>query len=351
MYQHYVHSQPNTHNQVLTHHRPRHTCINCGSATHVYRHCQQPVTSFGIVAYRDNPVNGNRMSEGKSEAKSEGKSEGNSNRMSEGLHSPRRRCHRHRRVEDCPDHIDAEASSQHRLLFLMVQRKDTMAYTDLVRGVYPQDPDERDSIVSTFVTELTCEEREKLLMSPFQQIWDGLWMNHSRCHVAEFGAARAKFEQLNIRKLLEEIPCSWSQQEFGFPKGRRNINESNKDCAIREFCEESGYLPSELTIVPGEPFVERFTGTNNKEYRHVYYLAQVNSDATGPRFDPTNVQQAAEIRKVAWLTYEQCLAIMRPYDTAKKETLRRIHDSLKGQCCPRAKSVASEQSNKSISSS
>lgn len=218
-------------------------------------------------------------------------------------------------------------------MFLMVQRKDTMAYTDLVRGVYPSDPVQRDRMIKTYVQEMTCEERERLLMSPFQQMWDQLWMKHGRCHLSEFEPAKEKFEQIDMRKYLDDIPCSWTQQEYGFPKGRKNSNESNKQCAVREFCEESGYVSSELRIVSDEPFVERFRGTNQKEYRHVYYLARITDDATGPRFDSGNVLQAAEIRKVAWLTYEQCLAIMRPYDTAKMETFKRIHDTLAHECC------------------
>ncbi len=300
--------------------KSRQTCINCGGTSHVYKNCSQPTTSFGIVAYRVDPAR-------------TGTGSASTNRRSEGLQSPKRRCHRHRRVEDCPDHLVAGEHSDHSLLFLMVQRKDTMAYTDLVRGVYPSMQPERGNILATFASELTCEEREKLLMCPFQSIWDDLWLNHGRSHVSEYAAARAKFEQIDIRKLFEDVPCAWTQQEFGFPKGRKNMNEGNRQCAIREFCEESGYRPNELTFVTDESFEERFRGTNNKDYRHVYYIAKVNNDATGPRFDPGNMQQVAEIRKISWLTYEQCLSIMRPYDAAKRETFERIHDSLVDHCC------------------
>lgn len=309
----------------------RSACINCGSVSHVYKHCQQPTTSYGIVAYRSMPPTRNKSVH--CELSVLNLSAPSTDRMTEGMHSSQRRCHRHRRVDDCPDTFDPNACSAHGLLFLMVQRKDTMAYTDLVRGIYPNEQPERDQIISTFVQELICEEREKLLMMPFQQIWDDLWLNHGRSHANEFAVARAKFDQIKIRKLLEEIPCRWTQQEFGFPKGRRNMNEGVRQCAVREFCEESGYLASELTIVSEEPFIERFRGTNNKEYRHVYYVARVHADAKGPRFDPNNIQQAAEIRQVAWFTYEQCLAVMRPYDTAKKETFERIHATLIPFCC------------------
>jgi 8-oxo-dGTP pyrophosphatase MutT (NUDIX family) len=31
------------------------------------------------------------------------------------------------------------------------------------------------------------------------------------------------------------------EPEWGFPKGRRNYNEKDIDCALREFSEETGY--------------------------------------------------------------------------------------------------------------
>lgn len=254
--------------------------------------------------------------------------------MCEGYGSPKRRCHKHRHADDCADHLlVGQPSAEHKLLFLMVQRKDTMAYTDLVRGVYPSNKSEQIEVLSHFIEELTCNEREKLLMRPFQQIWDDLWSSHGRSHSHECQAAKEKFERLQLRELFEKIPCRWTQQEFGFPKGRRNHNEDNRQCAMREFCEESGYLPSEIELIPQRSFEERFRGTNNIEYRHVYYLARIKDNAKGPRFNEHSLHQAAEIRRVVWLTYEQCLQIMRPYDKAKLATFKRIHDSLKHLCC------------------
>ena len=33
---------------------------------------------------------------------------------------------------------------------------------------------------------------------------------------------------------------SWDEPEWGFPKGRRNFNETDLNCALREFNEETG---------------------------------------------------------------------------------------------------------------
>ena len=34
---------------------------------------------------------------------------------------------------------------------------------------------------------------------------------------------------------------NFHEPEWGFPKGRRNTFEKDYDCAVREFCEESGF--------------------------------------------------------------------------------------------------------------
>ena len=38
----------------------------------------------------------------------------------------------------------------------------------------------------------------------------------------------------------KEVPIVYESPEWGFPKGRRNMHESDLDCAKREFEEETG---------------------------------------------------------------------------------------------------------------
>lgn len=208
-----------------------------------------------------------------------------------------------------------------------------MAFTDFVRGIYATDGPDPDRILKTYMEEMTCEERRKLQVWTFREIWDQLWPFQGRCYHQEYEPAKRKFDRCDIRRLLDATTCSWTQQEYGFPKGRKNLHERNQQCAIREFCEETGYRPHEFDVLPISPFRETFRGTNDKNYSHIYYVARVKDNAEGPRFDLHNIQQAAEIRKISWLTYEQCLAIIRPYDAAKKKVFRQIHDFLKGECC------------------
>ena len=51
-----------------------------------------------------------------------------------------------------------------------------------------------------------------------------------------------KDEFLTLNDLIEESSKyeRWEEPEWGFPKGRRNYQEKDYDCAMREFTEETG---------------------------------------------------------------------------------------------------------------
>jgi len=75
---------------------------------------------------------------------------------------------------------------------------------------------------------------------------------------------------------LKNYKNNYTEQEWGFPKGRKKIKESDIDCAIREFCEETQLYKDDIQIDSKIiPFQEIFFGTNNILYKHVYYIAKI----------------------------------------------------------------------------
>ena len=50
-------------------------------------------------------------------------------------------------------------------------------------------------------------------------------------------------------KIINEYVNINSKPEWGFPKGRREIKECNKDAAIREFCDETSFKPNEFVLL------------------------------------------------------------------------------------------------------
>jgi len=289
-------------------------CVNCGSEGHILRDCRAPTTSFGVVAVRQY-YPGTHV--GPIQPPVEHRCEKHSVNIPDAIPPP----------ELLPGH-------PHGYLFLMVQRKDTMGFIDFVRGKYPTSEPEKTAMLRTYLSEMTCDERRRLRTGNFQDIWDVMWRNHaSKSYISEFIECQKKFERLDIAGLLDETECQWTEQEYGFPKGRKNIRETDETCAVREFCEESGYRRHEIRLRTDGPFEENFQGTNGVRYRHVYYLAEVSRHVQRPRMDTDNIQQVGEVRNVGWFTLDQCLSVIRPYDTAKKEMLLKVHERLRGTCC------------------
>ena len=284
-------------------------CVNCGKEGHVYKQCLEPITSFGIIAIKK-----------RSEELLPG-TIGTAQKM---------KCFKH--TVKNPDSIPVH-NEDYNIMYLMVQRKDTMGYIDFIRGKYPDnDHLAKMTILKTYLEEMACEERDRLLKSDgnFEFLWDHVWMTKdSKLYINEYLEAREKFSRLNIPKLLDATECEWTQQEYGFPKGRKNMHETNIECAKREFREESGYTQNEIKIISDKPWEEIFVGTNGISYRHVYYIAEVPDTISLPRIDLSDVQQSGEISNIGWFTYEQCMKIIRPYDVAKKELLTRIHEKYK----------------------
>jgi len=222
--------------QYIKMQRP-HTCRNCGIMGHLYKDCPHPTMSFGLICYR-------------------------------------------KRSRGAP------------IEYLMIQRKDSLSFMEFVRGKYQLC---QVDYIKRLLGAMTQDERHMLLTKPFEDLWNHVW--YQPCiprHTTEFLEARKKYEKLrdgfllektwiNLTELTRQAPSPYSEPEWGFPKGRRRLKEDDMDCAVREFCEETGMVSSELTLMKEiPPFEEIFFGTNNVLYRHVYYVASTTLDRLLP---------------------------------------------------------------------
>jgi hypothetical protein len=70
------------------------------------------------------------------------------------------------------------------------------------------------------------------------------------------------------------------------------------------------------------PFEENFVGSNQKPYKHKYYLMQMDYDTKQAEY------QSSEVSNTAWKTYEECMEMFRFYNEEKKQMLTRIHRML-----------------------
>lgn len=250
-------------------------CINCLNKGHTFKDCKYPITSYGIIGF----------------------------------------------IKFKNDNNEDD------IKFLLVQRKDTMGYIDFVRGKYDNKMNKED-IFKVLVGEMTIKEKKRLLMLDFDDIWSDMWMNKdSRIFKNDYEMAKKKFNNINIKEMINDslIETKWEDTEFSIPKGRRNNSEHILDCAVREFTEETGFKKDNIKIINNNEHVEEiFYGSNGIAYKHVYYIAEINTEII-PDIDYNNVLQAGEIKYINWFTYEEAMNIFRNYDTTKRAIIHKVN--------------------------
>jgi len=222
---------------------------------------------------------------------------------------------------------------------LMIRRKDTLGFIDFMRGKYSVYNKE---YVLNMIKQMTNKEKSRLKTESFSKLWRDLWgetsafSGNSDQYKSEEQNSRNKFELLrggvytktdsyNLENLVDFTPSIWIEPEWGFPKGRRNYQEREYDCAVREFCEETGYKPEQLIALKNvQPVEEIFMGSNYKSYKHKYYVMCMKYEDT---LLPRNVQ-ACEVSDSCWMSAEKCLQLIRPYNVEKIRALKAVECAL-----------------------
>ena len=125
-------------------------------------------------------------------------------------------------------------------------------------------------------------------------------------------------------EIIKNSKTTWTEPEWGFPKGRRNNGEKDLDCGLREFQEETGYDLSDIQLIENiNPYEELFIGSNLKSYKQKYYLAYTNNNK-----DILDKYQKSEVSKIGWFNINDCKEIIRSYNSEKINLINNVHTTI-----------------------
>jgi 8-oxo-dGTP pyrophosphatase MutT (NUDIX family) len=262
-------------NKKSNYFRPQ-TCRNCGLNGHLYKDCLHPIMSFGIICYKI--VNNN-------------------------------------------------------VKYIMIQRKDSLSFMEFVRGKYNIEDHEYLKQLFEYMTD---NEKLMILNNSFDNIWNYTWSQNTHNNfkqTKEYLESKIKFDNIKNTSYFKNIIAlknyknNYTEQEWGFPKGRKKIKESDIDCAIREFCEETQLYKDDIQINNNIiPFQEIFFGTNNILYKHVYYIAKIVKDDAKILIDNNCMEQIREVRALKWFSYNEVLDHIKNHNIERIKIFKKAHN-------------------------
>ena len=167
---------------------------------------------------------------------------------------------------------------------------------------------------------MTLEEIDVIKNNNFTDIWNNLWNINENNKILnlryenEYLNSKDKFEKID-KSVFEKIKIIYNEPEWGFPKGKKNRYETNLDCALREFNEETG-MNKIIILNSINPINEIFYGTNNIKYKHIYYISLYDDIIN--IIDKSYLNDCNEISDIEWYNYENSNIIIRSYHIKKK---------------------------------
>ena len=257
-------------------------CNNCGIKGHVYKDCKNPILSCGIILFK---------------------------------------------------------KEKEKYKLLMINRKDSLCYIDFIRGKYRLN---NVSYIQILIDKMTIDEKRRLIEEEYDTLWKRLWLIDAidKCKLKkDYKEGKQNFEDLKkgyylkkkekkitLTYLINRSKTKYNETEWEFPNGRRNKHETNRNCAIREFNEETNYKPSEYKLIQNIiPFSEEFNGENKVHYKYIYYIGYLLDYEKSCQIDPLNIEQKQEINNILWLSKEEALLKLRDYHHSRYKLINDIY--------------------------
>lgn len=268
-------------------------CKNCGKSNHKMSVCRDPITSFGLVCIRFKQKS---MRDVFIHVINSFKSKIN-------IFS-----------KDTSQLENSSLLDDVELLF--IQRRHSYSFIELLTGNFKTDD---FKYIDTLAKELTKEEEEIMTSKSYNDAW--LFLGNSK-DKNNYELKKKRFESIQ-KYLIKRSESNHNYElEWGFPKGRRIINESDINCAVREFCEETSYKNNQIIVLTNiYPLREIFKGNDNILYKNVYYVAVVLDSSYIPQITDHN----KEVSNIKWSGIRDSFHYLRNYHYEKKKIISSIN--------------------------
>jgi hypothetical protein len=291
-------------------------CHNCNKKGHIYKTCNEPKISNGIIAF-------NILNFKKSLIPILEK------------YIKKNFCNMYYLFNDSKENnnIDLENLKYYEhinknIKFLMVQRKHSLGFLEFIRGKY--NCNDIKTIIF-LIEQMTNEEIYNIKKYEFDYLWNNIWddnnnenTNKNINHKKEYILSKQKFYDLKLNNfdLFDTILPKFNFNEWGFPKGRRDLYEPDMVCAMREFEEETSFKENNYTVLEECNYIrENLKGTNGIEYAHNYFYAIMDTDISNNNNNKNN----KEISNMKFMSIDECLKVIRPYHYNKIKIIKNTY--------------------------
>jgi 8-oxo-dGTP pyrophosphatase MutT (NUDIX family) len=245
-------------------------CNNCGKQGHISRNCKLPITSYGVLLLLN---------------------------------------------EEIPK-------------IVMVQRKDSLCYIEILRGKYDIYNVKK---IKLLLNRISKTELENIRNVDFDILWKQLWLIDDvkeTKYMKEYTYSKMLFESMlndiELRDYIDLLVSEYDTSEWEFPKGKKDRNEIQHECAKRELEEETNIKSTDYEIIKNiSPIIENFVGENDINYRNIYYIG-ICKNTENVKINPDNNNQINEIKDVIFLTEAEAINKIRKYNTTKYKLISYI---------------------------
>lgn len=293
-------------------------CNNCGKHGHAHKRCYEPIMSFGVIClnlYRS-PCNKKILDFFMTKYKFPRDVQQLKNISINKYIQKNISCNNRKDIDIYHAKILDEMEC------IMVRRKLSFNYIHIIRGLYNF---ELEDIIKS-INLITHNEYNNLLTKNFDELWKDIWGEYKIDSPNDYSKAKEQFMFLKeyvLPQIAHKVNIVFNEPEWGFPKGRRIDNETNIDCARREFNEETGLTNNDYVILDRLfPLIENIKGTNGLNYKHVYYIALLEDN-----FNIKNVylgkgeSQKFEIGDIGLYKMDKAKNILREFNVERKEII------------------------------